>query len=493
MNSRRLQRAALALLAFWAIASPAAASDGPEPPAYASMLRRKIILDGLGEQRFQIEDRMKHYGVPGVSVAVVRNCEVVDARGFGRANPWGRAVGPNTVFQAGSVSKVVATVGALKLVEDGTLTLDADVSRYLHTWTLPRPAPYSKADVTLRHLLSHSAGLSVAGFKGYPVGSALPDLVQILDGVAPANTRPVRLEAVPGSAWSYSGGGFVLTQLLMERASGSVFKHFIRQRVLRPAGMMRSTYDAPDGGRYAANAAAGTLADGASIPGGWKLYPEHAAAGLWATPTDLSRLAIELVRSLRGTAGSLLKKDTAREMLRRQSGDWGLGVELHREGHPRMFSHTGAPIGYRTLWLMQPDTCDGATIMTNADEGMQLAYEIARALADHYAWPDPMESEHAPYTATTEAITQSFAGTYQLREFPTERFSIDRRPDGTLTWGRVGRGRVALEASGQQQLLSPDSGMRVVALERHPHGQTVTAVELRVGTRVNVADRVRQP
>ena len=492
MNKCRLHRASLALLAFWTVATPEAASAEPEPPAYASKLRRKVVLDGLGEQRFRIEDRMQHYGVPGVSVAVVKNCEVVDARGFGQADPLGRAVGQNTLFQAGSVSKVVATVGALKLVEDGTLSLDADVTRYLRTWSLPRPAPYENAKVTLRHLLSHSAGLSVAGFKGYPAGSALPTLVQILGGVAPANTSPVRLEAVPGSAWKYSGGGFVLTQRVMEQATGTAFKDLIRHRVFRPAGMLRSTYDAPLG-HPAADAAAGTLADGTPIPGGWKLYPEHAAAGRWATPTDLARLAIELVQSLRGTATSLLNEETAREMMRPQSGNWGLGVELAREGRPRMFSHTGAPIGYRTLWLMHPDTCDGATIMTNADEGMQLAYEIARALADHYNWPDRMESEHAPYSATTDAIAQGFAGTYELREFPGERFHIERQREGSLTWGRVGRGRVALEASGLHQLLSPDSGMRAVALERHPDSRKVTTVELRVGTRVNVADRVKQP
>jgi len=481
---------AAALLTFGVGMSATASASELPTAAYASNLRRKVLLDGMGDQRFTIEDRMKHYGVPGVGVAVVEGCKVVDVRGFGQATPDGKPVHPGTRFQAGSVSKVVASVGALKLVEDGTLSLDEDVSQRLRTWALPRPEPFGRDSVTLRRLLSHSAGLTVAGFKGYPIGTPLPSLVQILDGAPPANTDPVRLTAVPGAAWSYSGGGFVLTQLLMEQASHTSFQDLMRDRVLRPAGMHRSTYQALSAGAQAEDAATGTLADGTPIPGGWRLYPEQAAAGLWSTPADLARFGIELVRSMRGEPGALLARDTANEMMRRQVGAWGLGVELSPEGAPRKFSHTGAPVGYRTLWLMFPDTCQGATIMTNADEGMTLAYEIARAVADQYGWPDPMPSEHASSVPVTDEIATRFVGTYQLRDFPTERFEVERHPDGALTWSRQGRGRRALAASSQDELLSPDSGMRLVAREYAPATHAVTTLELRFPGGINIAQRV---
>jgi len=472
----------------WLIASPAFAAER-QTPDYANGLRRKVVLEGAGPQRFTIEERMRHYAVPGASVAVVENCEVVDARGFGMATPQGAAVHTGTQFQAGSVSKVVTAVGALRMVENGTLSLDADVSRYLRSWSLPRAAPFDQSTVSLRQLLSHSAGLTVSGFNGYERGSPLPSLTQVLDGAPPANTDPVRLVAMPGSKWQYSGGGYVLTQLLMQEAGERSFEALMQDLVLRPAGMERSSYAPSLDPTRAMDAAHGTLADGTPIPGGWRLYSEQAAAGLWTTPTDLARFGIALVRSMRGGEGTLLERETAAEMLRRQAGNWGLGVEVSADGMPHEFSHTGAPVGYRTLWLMFPDTCQGAAIMTNADEGMTLTLEIARALADAYRWPAPKTSEKASYVPTTDAIARSFIGTYRLRDFPSERFEVERGADGMLTWARQGRGRKHLEAASDGELLSPDSGMRLIETQRGPDG-LVTTLELRFPGGVNVAQRV---
>jgi CubicO group peptidase (beta-lactamase class C family) len=478
------------LSAFWLIGSPSIAGE-QDAPAYASGLRRKVVLEGAGPQRFTIKERMRHYAVSGASVAVVENCEVVDARGFGTATPQGAAVHASTQFQAGSVSKVVTAAGALRMVEGGTLSLDADVSRYLRSWTLPRPEPFHQHPVTLRQLLSHSAGLTVSGFNGYAMGTTLPSVVQVLDGAAPANTDAVRLTAAPGAGWRYSGGGYVVTQLLMQDAGGASFETLMQEHVLHPAGLRHSSYLPSVEPASAREAAHGTAADGTPIPGGWRLYREQAAAGLWSTPSDLARFGIALIRSMRGEDGALLKRDTANEMMRRHAGAWGLGPELSADGAPRKFSHTGAPVGYRTLWLMFPDTCQGAAIMTNADEGMTLTHEIARALADAYRWPDPMASEKASYVPTTDEIATRFVGTYRLRDFPAERFEVDRRPDGTLTWSRQGRGRRLLEAASRDELLSPDSGMRLVAIEQAPRDGAVTTLELRFPGGVNIAQRVQ--
>lgn len=448
------------LLASLPAANEARAADAPD---YANALRRKVLVEGEGPQRFTLAQRMRHYGVPGVGVAIVEGCRVVDARGFGQADPAGRAVDAATLFQAGSVSKVVAAAGALRLVEQGALPLDADIAPRLGDWRLPRSPAAGNAPVHLRHLLTHTAGINVAGFKGYDQGGAVPSLRQVFDGAPPANTARLQVEHAPGSGWRYSGGGFVLVQRLVERAAGQSFADYLRTQVLRPAGMADSDYLPPADAARRARAATGTLADGTPIPGGWRLYPEQAAAGLWTTPTDLSRFAIALVHSLRGEPGALLREATAEDMLRRQADAWGLGVEISPAGEPRKFSHTGAPVGFRTLWLMYPDTCQGATIMTNADEGMTLAYEIARAIADTRHWPDPMESEQATAIAMTDAIAARFVGRYELVDFPAERFEVTAREDGRLAWSREGRQRRDLVATGPHELLSPDSGMRLVA------------------------------
>ena len=480
----------LSLTILVLVASHGAVASDSMASSYASQLRRQVVLEGVGNQSFSMAERMRHYGVSGVSVAVVEGCKVVHADGFGTATPEGKPVLPGTMFAAGSVSKVVASVGALKLVEAGTLSLDRDIDGYLHGWSLPREGAFAQSTVSLRHLLTHSAGLTVAGFKGYPVGAPLPTLQQILDGQTPANTAPVRIGVAPGTTWRYSGGGFVLTQLLMEQATRTSFAALMRDRVLLPAGLNHSTYAQPLDPESAKDAATGTLPDGAPIPGGWRVYPEGAAAGLWSTPTDLSKFAIELVRSMRGESTTLLRQDTATEMMRRQVENWGLGVEVSLDGSPRKFSHTGAPVGYRTLWLMFPDTCQGATIMTNADEGMTLAYEIARALADQYRWPDPMVSERAVAVPMTPDIATRFVGSYQLRDFPAERFEIGARPNGALVWSRQGRGHRDLVATGPDTVLSPDSAMRLAAKDRDPETGHALTVELVFSGGVNVAQRI---
>lgn len=308
----QLSRAVASVLTIGLLIPQVAAAD--EAPAFSTALRRQLVLDTAPNQRFSIDERMRHYGVPGVSVAVVENCRIVEAHGFGSATVDGHPVDAHTRFAAGSVSKVVASVGALALVQKGQLSLDDDISTRLRNWQLPRQGEFAGSTVTLRNLLTHSAGLSVAGFKGYPLDQPLPSLEQILDGGAPANTPAVRIDSQPGKAWRYSGGGFVLTQLLMERTTQQKFAPLMRDTVLASAGMKESTYQHPLDAASARHAATGTLADGTPIPGGWRVYPEQAAAGLWSTPTDLARLGIDLIHSLRGKPG-VLDTDMARQTL----------------------------------------------------------------------------------------------------------------------------------------------------------------------------------
>lgn len=482
---------ALLLAAMPVIGMPSTNARPADASPIEAGLRRKTLVLGQESERFNLADRMAHYRVPGLSIAIVDQCRIIDARGFGSGALGGDAVSDKTLFQAGSVSKVVAAVGALRLVEDGKLSLDASVQGQLGGWTLPDNALLQPQPVTLRRLLSHGAGLSVSGFKGYGVGTPLPDIKQILDGQAPANTAPVRVVVAPGSEWRYSGGGYVMTQLLMTQATGKPFPQLMEQLVLAPAGMKDSSYAQPLDARRAAMAASGTLADGTPIPGKWHVYPEMAAAGLWTTPTDLARFAIRLVRASRGENGGLLREDTADEMLRRQIGDWGLGVEVSRPGAPLKFSHTGAPIGYRTLWLMHPDTCQGAVLMANADEGMPLIQEVVRAIADHYRWPDRMASNTRPAVPLSPDVARRFVGTYRLKDFPTEQFVIARKNDGTLFWARKGYiGRDLLPET-PTLLFSPDSGMTLEA--RDGATEEAQTIKLDFGGGSNVAERVPGP
>ena len=192
-----------------------------------------------------LHDRMSADRVPGISLAVIHNGEIEWAQGFGVAQLDGAPVTAETLFQSGSISKPVAAMAALRLGQEGKLSLDTDVNQALTSWKIPPSAAAPGAVVTLRELLNHTAGLTVPGFPGYAAGTPIPTLVQILNGEQRANTAPVRLEAPPGSRWIYSGGGYTVMQQLLIDVSHEQFAKLMRDAVLAPIGMTRSTYEQP--------------------------------------------------------------------------------------------------------------------------------------------------------------------------------------------------------------------------------------------------------
>ena len=478
-----------ALAGFSLLVQAVPANAGlPPPKAIELGLRRTIAIQGREDERFPLAARMAHYRVPGVSIAVIENCRIVDARGFGRSAVAGGTVTEDTLFQAGSVSKPVAAVAALRLVEEGRLSLDADVRAQLTSWVLPDNGLLAGHPVTLRGLLSHTAGTNVSGMNGYEAGAPLPTTAQILDGLPPANTAAVRVEARPGAQWRYSGGGYVVAQALMMDATGETFPELMDRLVLRPAGMTGSSYRQPMDPVRHRRAADGTSPDGSALPGRWRVYPEMAAAGLWTTPSDLGRFAIGVARSLRGEEQGLLRAETAGQMMTRGPGNWGLGVDLSPTDEPRQFSHTGRSIGFTSILVMYPDTCQGAAVMTNGDEGGWLIQELIRSIGDAYGWPARRPSPVQAAIELTDAIATRFVGTYRLRDFPTERFTISCKPGGGLYWAREGRVGRDLLPEGEMRLFSPDSVMTIEAAE--PTGSRTTTLRLGFGGGTNLADRI---
>ncbi|WP_281388914.1 serine hydrolase domain-containing protein [Kribbella qitaiheensis] len=249
--------------------------------------------------RADIEADLAEFQVPGISWAVIEGGEIVDrgSAGWveaGRADP----VTDRTLFQACSISKPIAVFAMLRLVDQGVLDLDEDVNRRLKSWQVPQTGDWQPV-VTLRHLVSHSAGLTVHGFPGYPYGEKLPTARQILDGVPPATNFGVRVDTVPGTQFRYSGGGTVVVQQLLEDVTGRPFRQLLQELVLAPLGMADSDYAQPLPEDRHSQAAVAHNGVGQPIEGRWHSYPELAAAGLWTTPSDLVTFAQarqELVR-----------------------------------------------------------------------------------------------------------------------------------------------------------------------------------------------------
>jgi CubicO group peptidase (beta-lactamase class C family) len=348
-------------------------------------------IDERGEdtsQRHSIDERMKTLGVPGLSVAVFDGGTIVWSRGYGvRDRAAGDRVTERTRFQAASISKPVTATAVFRLIEEGRLALDEDVNLRLRSWKVPDSEFTRTEKVTARRILSHTAGLTVHGFAGYVAGAPIPTVPQILDGLPPANSPPVRVTAPVGASESYSGGGFTVLQLLMQDVAGRPFKDLLDDLVLRPLEMTESTFAQPLPRPMADEAATGYQTDGTPIAGRFHVYPELAAAGLWTTPSDLARFMLAIGRSYRGEAGGLLRRESATLMLTKIPNAGGLGFGLSGDGRARRYRHNGGNAGFTCYAVAFTDTGRGVVLMTNSDGGDVLMREFARAIAREYGWP----------------------------------------------------------------------------------------------------------
>jgi CubicO group peptidase (beta-lactamase class C family) len=360
----------------------------------------------------RLEDRMRHFKVPGVSIAVIENGKVAWARGYGvRDLETKTPVNAETVFQAASISKPVSAMAALKFVEMGKLNLDEDVNKKLSSWKVPENGFTEKEKVTLRRILTHRAGLTTSGFPGYVTGDAIPSVVQILDGIKPANTQAVRVDILPQSQMRYSGGGMTVMQQLLVDVGGKPFPQQLEEMMLKPIGMTLSAFVQPLAGPLAENASSAHEA-GKVVKGKYHTYPELAAAGLWTTPTDLARFAIELQQAAAGKSSRVLSQKMAQEMLTSQGDNWGLGIVLQGKGAQQRFMHSGSNQGFNCHMLAFKETGAGVVIMTNANSGRAVIEELLRAVANEYGWQTNAAPRRTIVDLPVESLTK-YVGFYQ--------------------------------------------------------------------------------
>lgn len=245
---------------------------------------------------------MATWHVQGVSVAMSHGGKIEWALGFGVTSIGGAPVTPDTLFQAASISKPVAAVAVLSLVESGKINLDTDVNQYLKRWKVPDNAFTERTKVTMRESLALASGLTVHGFSGYASGEPVPTLLEVLNGEKSANGEVIRVDIKPGTLWRYSGGGYVVAQQLLRDLTGQPFPKLMHDTVLAPIGITHSTYEQPLPKSRMAEIALPYVGDGKPVESGPHTYPEMAPADLWTTPSDLARYALEVQRSLAGTS-----------------------------------------------------------------------------------------------------------------------------------------------------------------------------------------------
>lgn len=472
------------------LASAPALASAQNPAAIEHHLRYGVRLAGRPDTALDILDRMKSYHVPGVAVAVIDNWRVVYAKGFG-VKQFGSTtpVDTTTLFLAGSISKPVFTSGFLRIVEEHKLSLDADVNTMLTSWHLPESKYTANGKVTLRRLLTHSAGLTVWGFPGYELGKPVPTVPQLLDGAPPANTPAVRNDTFPGARWLYSGGGITIAQLVATDVSHESLPALMQRLMLKQADMPHSTYENPLPVNRRHDAASGHEKIDTPVPGGFHVYPEMAAAGLWTTSPDLARWAIALAHSYRGERGGVLSTATARQMVSKQvvvkppygSGYWGLGIAVNGDGDSLQFSHDGRDEGFVAQMFMYPNLGRGLVILTNGVSG-GLMTEIERSFAEEYgigAAPR-IDGKTIPMT---DAKLAEYVGTYELvQKADTVTVDLTAMPDGQLSmYNRASRRRAPLVPVGSDAFINVESGQSWAFLRAAP-GAVVRALAIGAGS-----------
>ncbi|MBE9100937.1 serine hydrolase [Vacuolonema iberomarrocanum] len=379
-------------------------------------------------------EQLARYHTPGLSIAVIQDFAIDWAQGFGVAEAGtSHDVTPDTLFQAGSISKPVFALAVMRLVQEGRLNLDEDVNTYLTSWHVPANGKWQPR-VTLRHLLSHTAGTTAQGYYGYDASATLPTTLQVLKGEFPANSEKVEVNILPGLHYRYSGGGMVVGQQVLVDLLQKPFPDIMRELVFEPLGMTHSTYQQPLPPQIDAIAATAHPINGTPLGGKYMIYPELAAAGLWTTPTDLAKLGIELMGVLQGRSPAICSKETITEMLRPQTKQSeggnglfvGLGFAGRGEKEGAYFGHGGTNIGFVAEMRFYKSTGQGAIVMLNSNEGAPLRDEVMRAIGQAYNWADALPPERSTIPLTQ---TENYSGWYATEAGLT--FQITNQ-DGTL-------------------------------------------------------------
>jgi len=457
-------RPTLPLLLLATACSTPATQQAPPDAAITRVtttLRPRIVVKGAAPITYALAERMAHYKVPGVSIAVVDSGRLVWARGFGvKEAGTTDSVTPTTLFQAASISKPVAATGMLRLVQEGKLSLDAPVNDFLTSWKLPDNRLQGTEKVTLRRIASHHAGLTVHGFPGYAVTDSIPTVPQILDGAKPANTAAVRVDTTPGAIVRYSGGGTTIEQLAMADVTGEPFPALMKRLVLDPFDMRESTFEQPLPAGRAGKAAAGHGPGGQMVAGRWHIYPEMAPAGLWTTPTDLLKWAVAIAAARAGTSNTVLSRQTATDMLTPQNAQFGIGPAVMGKGETESFGHGGANEGYRAQLTYYPSRGKGVAVMTNGDGGAALAQEIIFAVAAEYGWAD-LAPREVTVVAVDSTALDAFVGRYAMTSPVKSEITVTREGSGLFVVEPQFIPRTAVVFLEPRKALSLETGMEL--------------------------------
>ncbi len=368
-----------------------------------------------GEPLWNLEKQMQKYNISGLSMAVINNYKVDWSKGYGSTgNKEVPIVNKQTVFQAASMSKFVNAIAILKLIELNKLSLDEDINKYLTSWKFPYNNENYGNPITLRQLLSHTAGLSTHGFGGYKNAKNLPSITQTLEGRKPANSEKVEQVEPNNKKFRYSGGGTTISQLILMENSSMLYEHFLSNNILEPLKINESFYST-ELNKYPKNLAFGHKGNGKTLKNKYYIYPELAAAGLWTTPTNLSKIIIDIQLSLKNGSGKILSQQSAKELIEPtlKNNNSALGVFSENQNGNLYLQHSGSNRGFRGKFYFSAENGNGLVVMVNGTN-TKIIEEITRSVISVYKWKGFEQMTVSEDLKINNADLTKFVGTYTL-------------------------------------------------------------------------------
>lgn len=390
---------------------------------------------------FNLLERMKHFKVQGLSIAVIKDYKVDFAKGYGFADIEKKIpVTDKTLFQAASISKSLNGLAILKLFKGRNLDLYADINSYLKSWKFPYDSISKGKKINMANLLSHTAGLNVHGFGGYEVGKPLPSVIQILNGESPANSDAVHSLFAPGTRQEYSGGGTTISQLALTDITGQRYENYLMEQVLKPLGMLSSTFAQPPTGISQELLSAGYDGDGKEVKGKYHIYPEQAAAGLWTNPRDLAKYIIETQLAYEGKSAKVLDQQTTKLRLSPYMNKNGaaLGIFVEDYDGVKYFGHGAGNAGFTGGYYGSFEGGNGLVVMVNSDNG-EIVQELINSISSVYGFKGLSKTKKVTLTNVPDQDLDSYLGNYQLS------------PELILTVSREGK-KVFVQATGQSRI-----------------------------------------
>ncbi|MBS4194339.1 serine hydrolase domain-containing protein [Lederbergia citri] len=326
-------------------------------------------------KNINIEERMKHYKVQGLSIALIENGQISGTENYGLLEiNSNRKVNENSIFSACSISKFLTGMTALKLIEEGLLDLDENVNEKLVTWKVPENEFTKNKKVTLRNLLSHQSGIKDPEDSFFELISyiGIPLMVELLEGKTPYCKVPIEVQYEPESEFHYSDAGYCIIQQLIEDVTKKPFYQVVNEFIFKPLGMENSYLNITMLEIDKEDFSCGHNKKGELVDGKYPIYPYPTASGLWTTSLDLVALVLELMNSLKGESKLGISKSLANEMITSQKGkSWtGLGVFLEGSEKELEITSMGWGVGFQCMMVAYPHLEKGAVIMTNAELGV---------------------------------------------------------------------------------------------------------------------------